>query len=278
MNPLMIKNIKDIDWSSLVGSQNFKCPVKVNVLVYDLTDPSVTPVSTEVTVLKLLDMREFLIAHYDWHWLDTEFSSDPDVMLAWKRFEYLWNLFVEHKEEALTRAVTAWMAKYRPGSAYYRREHGDSDKITYSSTIVNNGGSKSSSYSVAGGAVTVTVGTGDTDGYRTVTPGDPSVDSTALPTTTTSVTTYDSATEEDTSQTENKGRNGSLNGSTNSSKTSRTGDDTHSKDIVTEGTEMGKGLAQAIQDEIGMRLNTDIGYALLDEFADRYLFGDGDDE
>lgn len=278
MNPLMIKKVKNIDWSSLVGSLNFKCPLKATVMVYDLSDPSVTPVSTEVTLIKLLDMREFLIAHYDWKWLDTKFSNDPDVMEEWKRFEYLWNLFVEHKEEAINRAVTAWMAKYRPGSAFYRREHGDSDKITYASTIVNNGGSKSSSYSVAGGSVSVTVGTGDTDGYRTITPGDPSVSATALPTTTTSVTTYDSATEEDTSQTENKGQNGSLNGNTSSSKTSRTGDDTHSKDIVNEGTEMGKGLAQAIQDEIGMRLNIDIGYALLDEFADRYLFGDGDDE
>ena len=278
MNPLMIKKVKDIDWSSLVGSLNFKCPLKATVMVYDLSDPSVTPVSTEVTLIKLLDMREFLIAHYDWKWLDTKFSNDPDVMEEWKRFEYLWNLFVEHKEEAINRAVTAWMAKYRPGSAFYRREHGDSDKITYASTIVNNGGSKSSSYSVAGGSVSVSVGGADTDGYRAITPGDPSVSATALPTTTTSVTTYDSDTEEDTSQTENKGQNGSLNGSTNSSKTSRTGDDTHSKDIVNEGTEMGKGLAQAIQDEIGMRLNIDIGYALLDEFADRYLFGDGDDE
>lgn len=278
MNPLMIKKIKDIDWSSLVGSLNFKCPLKCNVLVYDLSDPSVTPVSTEVTLIKLLDMREFLIAHYDWKWLDTKFSNDPDVMEAWKRFEYVWDLFVEHKEEAINRAVTAWMAKYRPGSAYYRREHGDSDKLAYNSTIVNNGGSKSSSYSLAGGSVTVSVGTADTDGYRTVTPGDPSENSDKYPTTTTKVTTYDSTTEADTSQTENKGQNGSLNGSTNSSKTSRTGDDTHSKDVVTEGTEKNKGLAQAIQEEIGMRLNIDIGYALLDEFADRYLFGDGDDE
>ena len=275
MNPLMIKKVKDIDWSELVGSLNFKCPLKATVMVYDISDPSVTPVSTEVTLIKLLDMREFLIAHYDWKWLDTKFSNDPDVMEAWKRFEYIWNLFVEHKEEAINRAVTAWMAKYRPGSAYYRREHGDSDKITYASTVVNNGGSKSSSYSAAGGSVTVTIGTGDTDGYRAITPGDVSVSASELPTTTTRVTSYDSTTENDSSETENKGRNGSLNGSTNSSKTSRTGDDTH---IVTEGTEMGKGLAQAIQDEIGMRLNTDIGYALLDEFADRYLFGDGDDE
>lgn len=278
MNPLMIKKVKDIDWSELVGSLNFKCPLKATVMVYDISDPSVTPVSTEVTLIKLLDMREFLIAHYDWKWLDTKFSNDPDVMEAWKRFEYIWNLFVEHKEEAINRAVTAWMAKYRPGSAYYRREHGDSDKITYASTVVNNGGSKSSSYSAAGGSVTVTIGTGDTDGYRAITPGDVSVSASELPTTTTRVTSYDSTTENDSSETENKGRNGSLNGSTNSSKTSRTGDDTHTKDIVTEGTEMGKGLAQAIQDEIGMRLNTDIGYALLDEFADRYLFGDGDDE
>lgn len=278
MNPLMIKKVKDIDWSELVGSLNFKCPLKATVMVYDISDPSVTPVSTEVTLIKLLDMREFLIAHYDWKWLDTKFSNDPDVMEAWKRFEYIWNLFVEHKEEAINRAVTAWMAKYRPGSAYYRREHGDSDKITYASTVVNNGGSKSSSYSAAGGSVTVTIGTGDTDGYRAITPGDVSVSASELPTTTTRVTSYDSTTENDSSETENKGQNGSLNGSTNSSKTSRTGDDTHTKDIVTEGTEMGKGLAQAIQDEIGMRLNTDIGYALLDEFADRYLFGDGDDE
>ena len=278
MNPLVEKRIKDIDWSALVGSLNFKCPVKVTVLVYDLTDPSVTPVSTEVTVLKLLDMREFLIAHYDWKWLDTEFSNDPDVMLAWKRFEYIWNLFIEHKEEAITRAVTAWMAKYRPGSAFYRREHGDSDKITYASTVVNNGGSKSSSYSVAGGTVAVSVGSAGTDGYRAITPGDPTVSASDLPTTTTRVTTYDSETEADTSESENKGRNGSLNGTTNSSKMSRTGDDTHSKDVVTEGTEMGKGLAQAIQDEIGMRMTTDIGYALLDEFADRFLYGDGDDE
>lgn len=278
MNPLVVKKVKDIDWSSLVGSQNFKCPLKTNVLVYDLSDPSASPVATEVTVLKLLDMREFLIAHYDWKWLDTEFSSDPDVMEAWKRFEYIWNLFVEHKEEAINRAVTAWMAKYRPGSAFYRREHGDSDKLEYNSTVVNNGGSKSSSYSVAGGSVSVSVGGADTDGYRAITPGDPSVSATALPTTTTSVTTYDSATQEDTSQTKNAGQNGSLNGSTNSSKTYRTGDDTHSKDIVNEGTEMGKGLAQAIQDEIGMRLTIDIGYALLDEFADRFLYGDGDDE
>lgn len=278
MNPLMVKNIKDIDWSELVRSQNFKCPLKTTVLVYDLSDPSTTPVSTEVTLVKLLDMREFLIAHYDYKWLDTKFTSDESLMEAWKRFEYVWNLFVEHKEEAINRAVTAWMAKYRPGSAFYRREHGDSDKITYASTVVNNGGSKSSSYSVAGGSVSVTVGTADTDGYRSVTPGDPSVDGSKLPTTTTKVTTYDSATEDDTSQTENKGQNGSLNGSTNSSKTFRTGDDTHSKDIVNEGTEMGKGLAQAIQDEIGMRLTIDIGYELLQEFADKYLFGDGDDE
>lgn len=277
MNPLVVKKIKDIDWSSLVGSQNFKCPLKTTVLVYDLSDPTATPVSTEVTVIKLLDMREFLIAHYDWKWLDTEFTNDESLMEAWKRFEYIWNLFVEHKEEAINRAVTAWMAKYRPGSAFYRREHGDSDKLVYNSTVVNNGGSKSSSYSVAGGSVSVTISGADADDYRAVTPGDPSVNSSALPTTTTSVTTYDSETEADTSQTENKGQNGSLNGSTNSSKMTRTGDDTHSKDIVNEGTEMGKGLAQAIQDEIGMRLSIDIGYALLDEFANRFLYGDGDE-
>lgn len=278
MNPLTKKKIKDIDWSSLVGSQNFKCPLKTNVLVYDLSDPTATPVSTEVTVIKLLDMREFLIAHYDWFWLDTVFTNDESLMEAWKRYEYIWNLFVEHKEEAINRAVTAWMAKYRPGSAFYRREHGDSDKLVYNSTVVNNGGSKSSSYSVAGGSVSVTISGADADDYRAVTPGDPSVSATALPTTTTRVTSYDSATEEDSSETENKGQNGSLNGMTSSGKTTRTGDDTHSKDIVNEGTEMGKGLSQAIQDEIGMRLTIDIGYKLLDEFADRYLFGFGEDD
>lgn len=276
MEPLTKKRIKDIDWSTLSASLNFKCPLKTTVLVYDLSDPSVTPVSTEVTVIKLLDMREFLIGHYDWCWLDTIYTEDESLMEAWKRFEYIWNLFVEHKEEAINRAVTAWMAKYRPGSAFYRREHGDSDKLVYNSTVVNNGGSKSSSYSIAGGSVSVSVGGADSDGYRGVTPGDPVENSGKLPTTTTRVTSYDSATEEDSSQTENKGQNGSLNGMTSSGKTTRTGDDTHSKDIVNEGTEMGKGLAQAIQDEIGMRLTIDIGYKLLDEFADRFLFGCGE--
>lgn len=275
MKKVIEYKIKDIDWDQLAASQTAKIPVTATVSVYDLTDPTQAPTTVTVNVVSFFDVRNFLIYHYDWKWLEVEFDPPEET---WKRFEHLWNLFFDHKEEAITRAVTAWMAKYRPGSAFYRREHGDSDKITYASTVVNNGGSKSSSYSVAGGSVSVTVSAGDTNGYRTVTPGDPSVSATALPTTTTSVTTYDSETEADTSQTENKGQNGSLNGTTNSSKMSRTGDDTHSKDVVTEGTEMGKGLAQAIQDEIGMRLTTDIGYALLDEFADRYLFGDGDDE
>lgn len=274
MNNLMKYKIKDIDWNALAGSQTFTCPVQVTVTVYDLSDPSVTPVTTTVNVVQLLDMRDFLILHYDWAFLDTEFTP---AVPAEQRFETIWNHFIDHKSEAISRAVTAWMAKYRPGSAFYRREHGDSDKLTYNSTVINNGGSKSSSYSVAGGSVTVSVST-DTDGYRTFTPSEPVVNSSALPTTTTRVTTYDSSTENDSSENEDKGQNGSLNGMTSSGKMDRIGDDTHSKDIVNEGTEMGKGLAQAISDEIGMRLSVDIGYQLLDDFAVRYLFGNCVDE
>ena len=270
MNDLKIYKIRDIDWTALSASQSFQCPLTVAVTVVDMDDREHSITQT-VTVISLLEMREYLIKHFSWSWLDVELTPEPT---AEQRFEHIWNTFVDMKSEQISRSVTAWMIKYNPCLTFFRDEFGDSDKIEYASKVLDITGNYSSSMSQAGGTTGVTSTTySDGDNPLWIKFSPDGISTGTKPKTTVSVGTYDDDTGKYQSDTENEGQTASLASNQASGKSEHQGTDTHSRDMHFEGSDALHTSTQMVHEEIEMRMKEDIGLRLLDEFTREFLFG-----
>lgn len=234
----------------------------------NLNDPDAPAQSVTVDVITTFMMRYFLIDHFSWGFISPEIGQGDWATL---RFADMYNDFIAHKLDDITRAVRAFVMEYNPALTYFKHEFGTMEDITYGRTNVTNSGGMSNTHTKAGYTVSDSMNAADDDGYRAANVGNTFSEGTAV-TTTTSVSTYDDDDTKDLSTTTNSGDTASLSGSTQSAKSTDSGNDTHDRDLRVDGSDALHTTIQMIQAELDMRLKTEIGEILLQEFAKRYLF------
>lgn len=263
--------IADIDYTVLSALCTSTIPLTVTVTVIDMDDPHDVSHTALISVVTDRLMKHFLAEHYNWRFLYMDEEITTNEVETY--FSYIWNDFVVRHKDDMEKAVQAEQIVYNPAMTFFRDETGDSDKITYGAIQVANSGGISTSHTKMKGQTTPSIGSADTDGYRSVTVNGISAASEG-PTTTNSVTTYDDSSTPSTSTTsESVGDTASESGSTSSAKTTTGGSDTHSRDMHFEGSDALHTSTQMVEAEINMRLGLHIGRRFLEMFADEYLFG-----
>lgn len=233
-----------------------------------MNDLDATPTTITVSVITSYMLRQFLTMHLNWSFIAPVIGQGDWATL---RFADLYSDFIAHRLSDITRAVRASVMEYNPALTYFKHEHGDTDAINYGRTNVTNSGGLTESTATAGKTGSASMGSPDTDGYKSVTVTNTTTAGTD-PKTTTSVTSYDSDTAEKLSDVTTVGDNVTVSGSSQSAKSTDSGTDTHSRDLYVDGSDALHTTVDMVKNEIELRLHVEVGEMLLEIFKNQFLF------